>query len=138
MSVNGGTPRRIKKGLAVFFGMAEGDDISLCEKLAYKTANLRIFADGDGKMNLSAAELGLQILVVPNFTLNADTKKGHRPSFIAAAKPETAKPAFELFVQRLKEQGLAGVVQGEFGADMEVEIINDGPITIVMDTVEWK
>jgi D-tyrosyl-tRNA(Tyr) deacylase len=137
VSVNGGVPRRIKKGLAVLFGMAAGDDISLCEKLAHKTANLRVFADSEGKMNLSAAELGLEVLAVPNFTLYADTKKGHRPSFIAAARPETAKPAFEFFVQKLKEQGLANVQRGEFGADMTVEIINDGPVTIVMDTREW-
>ena len=137
VSVDGGEPRKVGKGLAVLFGAAEGDDIALAEKLAYKTANLRIFSDDEGKINRSAVELGLEVLAVPNFTLHADTKKGHRPSFISAARPELAKPAFELFVRKLKEQGLAGVVQGEFGADMKVEIVNDGPVTIVMDTEQW-
>lgn len=138
VSVNGGEPRKIGKGLVCLFGAGVVDDITLAAKLAHKTANLRIFDDEDGRMNCSAVEMKLEVLAVPNFTLFADTKKGLRPSFIAAACHAVAKPAFDLFVQKLKEQGLRGVEHGEFGSDMRVEIINDGPVTIIMDTEDWK
>lgn len=139
MSIAGGPPRSIGRGLAVLLGVGTEDRLEQADKLAYKTANLRIFADREGKMNLSAARLGLEVLVVPNFTLCADTQKGLRPSFAGAAEREVACPAFERFVKALKAQpGLGGVQCGEFGADMKLAVVNDGPVTIIMDTGEWE
>lgn len=137
VSVNGGPSRAIGKGLVCLFGAGEGDDLSLVDKLAHKTACLRVFEDEQGKMNLSAVELGLDLLVVPNFTLYADTKKGLRPSFTGAADPAFASPAFDLYVEKLRAYSLGRIVTGEFGADMRVDIVNDGPVTIIMDTGEW-
>ena len=135
VSVNGGSPRAIGRGLAILLGVGEGDRPEQADKLAYKAANLRIFADSEGKMNLSAAQLGLEILVVPNFTLYADTKKGLRPSFAGAAGEEIARPAFERFMEALKAQpGLGGVRCGVFGADMKLALVNDGPVTIIMES----
>ena len=108
------------------------------EKLAQKCAGLRIFEDAGGKLNVSAEELGCEALVVSNFTLYGDTKKGKRPSFIAAAKPPLSVEAYEAFVAELRKTGLARVETGEFGADMKVTLTNDGPVTIVIDTDEWK
>lgn len=134
VSVNNGPGHGIGRGLVILFGAGSGDQPELADKLAYKAANLRIFPDGEGKMNLSAAQLGLEILAVPNFTLYADTKKGLRPSFADAAGQEIAEPAFRLFVAALKAlPGLGDVQQGEFGADMKLALVNDGPVTIVME-----
>ncbi len=135
--VNGDAPREIGRGLVCLFGAGEGDEIALADKLAYKTANLRIFEDDNGKMNLSAVELRYDVLAVPQFTLYADTKKGLRPSFTAAADPAVARPAFERFVAELGKAVTGKVACGEFGADMQVALINDGPVTIIMDTKEW-
>ncbi len=112
--------------------------LDVCEKLAQKCAGLRIFEDAGGKLNVSAEELGCEALVVSNFTLYGDTKKGKRPSFIAAAKPPLSVEAYEAFVAELRKTGLARVETGEFGADMKVTLTNDGPVTIVIDTDEWK
>ena len=102
-------------------------------------AGLRIFADDEGKLNRSAVELGYSVLVVSNFTLYGDTSRGKRPSFIHAAKGETAKSAYDAFLQELMNaQGLKDVQHGEFGADMQVSLVNDGPVTIIIDTDEWK
>lgn len=106
--------------------------------MAEKCAQLRIFDDAEGKLNLSCAEVGGSALVVSQFTLYADTKKGRRPSFIAAAKPPLSVDCYEEFVRLIKGQGLQAVQTGEFGAEMEVEIINDGPVTVLLDTDEWK
>lgn len=130
--------REIGPGLVILLGVREGDDIALCQKLAEKCAQLRIFDDADGKLNLSCAEVGGSALVVSQFTLYADTKKGRRPSFIAAAKPPLSVDCYEEFVRLIKNQGLKAVQTGEFGAEMEVEIINDGPVTVLLDTDEWK
>lgn len=138
VSVDGGASRSIGKGLVCLFGAGEGDDLSLVEKLAHKTANLRVFEDAQGKMNLSAVELGLDILAVPNFTLYADTKKGLRPSFTGAADPAFAASAFTLFLEKLGAYSLGKIEAGEFGADMRVDIVGDGPVTIIMDTKEWQ
>lgn len=127
-------PLTIQRGLVCLFGAGVGDNDSMAAQLAYKTANLRIFADENGKMNRSAVDLGLDILAVPNFTLYADTKKGLRPSFIKAADPAFAKPAFEAYVKALRGYPLGTVVAGQFGATMRVEIVNDGPVTILVDT----
>lgn len=138
VSVDGGERRAIARGLCVLFGAKEGDEMGIIPKLAEKTAKLRIFTDEGGKMNLCAAEIGGGVLVVPNFTLFADTKKGNRPSFIAAARPEFASAAFEAYLAELKKYEWGAFAAGEFGADMLVTIENDGPVTIIMDTEEWS
>lgn len=136
--VNGGTPRSIGPGLVILLGVRDGDDPAIIPKLANKCAGLRIFNDDEGKLNRSAVELGYSALVVSNFTLYGDTSRGKRPSFIRAAKGEPARAAYEAFLKELSAQGLAEVQHGEFGADMQVSLVNDGPVTIVMDTDEWK
>lgn len=137
VTINGGEVRTIGQGLVVFLGVRDTDTLDMCPKLAEKCAHLRIFEDDEGKMNLSAVELGYEVLVIPNFTLYADTKKGKRPSFIAAAKPPLSVEGYEEFVRLMKTHGLAGVATGEYGAHMQVDVRNDGPITIVIDTEEW-
>lgn len=136
--VNGGAPRAIGRGLVILLGVRDTDTLAICPKLAQKCAGLRIFEDAQGKLNLSAEELGLEALVVSNFTLYGDTKKGKRPSFLAAAKPPLAVDAYEAFTAELRKTRLAAVQTGEFGADMQVTLTNDGPVTIVIDTDEWK
>ena len=136
--VNGGTPRSIGPGLMILLGVRDGDDPAIIPKLANKCAGLRIFNDDEGKLNRSAVELGYSALVVSNCTLYGDTSRGKRPSFIRAAKGEPARAAYEAFLKELSAQGLAEVQHGEFGADMQVSLVNDGPVTIVMDTDEWK
>lgn len=136
--VNGGAPRSIGPGLMILLGVRDGDDPAIIPKLANKCAGLRIFNDDEGKLNRSAVELGYSALVVSNFTLYGDTSRGKRPSFIRAAKGELALAAYEAFLKELSAQGLAEVQHGEFGADMQVSLVNDGPVTIVMDTDEWK
>ena len=137
VTVNGGGARVIGPGLVLLVGIKDTDTLALAPKLAEKCAHLRIFADEEGKLNRSAAELGYSALVVSNFTLYANTKKGKRPSFIAAAKPPLAVDAYELFLAELEKQGLKEVKHGEFGADMQVSLVNDGPVTILLDTDEW-
>lgn len=136
--VNGGAPRSIGPGLMILLGVRDGDDPAIIPKLANKCAGLRIFNDDEGKLNRSAVELGYSALVVSNFTLYGDTSRGKRPSFIRAAKGEPARAAYEAFLKELSAQGLAEVQHGEFGADMQVSLVNDGPVTIVVDTDEWK
>lgn len=138
VTLSTGERREIGAGLMVLFGAGAGDELALCQKLAEKTAKLRIFSDGDGKMNLSALDLGLEALVVSQFTLFADSKKGNRPSFIGAAPPAFANEAYEEYVAQLKAQGIKTVKTGEFGDDMLVSIENDGPVTIILDTEEWQ
>ena len=136
--VNGGAPRTIGPGLVILLGVKDTDTLELVPRLAEKCAGLRIFNDDEGKLNRSAVELGYSALVVSNFTLYGDTSRGKRPSFIRAAKGEPARAAYEAFLKELSAQGLAEVQHGEFGADMQVSLVNDGPVTIVMDTDEWK
>ena len=128
VTVNGGPARSIGPGLVILLGVRETDDPAVIPKLAEKCAHLRIFEDEAGKLNRSAAELGYEALVVSNFTLYGDTSRGKRPSFTHAARPDLAVPC----------QGLRGVQHGEFGADMQIRLCNDGPVTIVIDTDEWK
>jgi len=135
--VNGGAPRSIGPGLVILLGVRDTDTLTIVPKLAEKCAGLRIFSDSEGKLNLSAKELGHSALVVSNFTLYGNTKKGMRPSFIAAAKPPLSVDAYELFVAELQKH-LPEVQHGEFGADMQLTLCNDGPVTIVIDTDEWK
>ena len=138
VTVNGGPARAIGPGLVILLGVRETDDPAIIPKLAEKCANLRIFEDDAGKLNRSAVELGYEALVVSNFTLYGDTAKGKRPSFSHAAKADLAVPCYEQFLAEIGRQGLKGVQHGEFGADMQVRLVNDGPVTIVIDTDEWK
>ena len=138
VTVNGGPARSIGPGLVILLGVRETDDPAVIPKLAEKCAHLRIFEDEAGKLNRSAAELGYEALVVSNFTLYGDTSRGKRPSFTHAARPDLAVPCYEQFLAELGSQGLRGVQHGEFGADMQVRLCNDGPVTIVIDTDECK
>jgi D-aminoacyl-tRNA deacylase len=127
----------IKAGLVILLGVGAGDQESDVELLANKIANLRIFADADGKFNLSAIDVNAELLVISQFTLFADARKGRRPSFTDAARPEIAIPLYEKFVEKLRTMGFK-VKTGEFQADMLVEIHNSGPVTIWLDTAELK
>ena len=138
VTVNGGPERAIGPGLVILLGVRDTDDPSIVPKLAEKCAHLRIFEDDAGKLNRSAVELGYEALVVSNFTLYGDTTKGKRPSFIHAAKADLAVPCYEQFLEEMGKQGLKAVQHGEFGADMQIRLLNDGPVTIVIDTDEWK
>ena len=137
VSVNGGEPRAIGPGIVILLGVKDTDTLDIVPKLAEKCANLRVFPDEEGKLNKSAVDLGYSALVVSNFTLYGDTKKGKRPSYVAAAKPPLSVDAYELFLAEMEKQGLKEVKHGEFGADMLVNIANDGPVTIVIDTDQW-
>ncbi len=122
----------IGSGMLVLVGIARGDDRAAAERLAGKIARLRIFDDADGRMNLDLRAANGACLVVSQFTLLADTRRGHRPSFLAAAPPESAVPLYETFLEKLKAEGIP-VAVGRFGARMEVELVNDGPVTLVLD-----
>jgi D-tyrosyl-tRNA(Tyr) deacylase len=131
-----GTDRvSIEKGFVVLLGIARGDTTSDAEFLAEKCAGLRVFEDEQGKMNVCLQDMGGSILVVSQFTLYADAQKGNRPSFSRAARPENAEPLYERFVGRLQETlGAERVRTGIFGAMMEVTIVNDGPVTIIIES----
>ena len=136
--VNGGEPRAIGPGLVILLGVRDTDTLEIVPKLAEKCANLRIFTDENGKLNLSAVSLGYSALVVSNFTLYGDTAKGKRPGFSHAASGPLAVDAYEAFLTEMNKQGLKEVRHGEFGADMQLSLTNDGPVTILIDTDEWK
>jgi D-aminoacyl-tRNA deacylase len=123
----------IGRGLCVLLGVADGDDDAVAARLAAKVAKLRIFANDEGKFDRSLLDVGGEALVVSQFTLVADTAKGNRPSFTAAAPPERAEPIYESFCAELETLGVR-VARGVFGARMDVELVNDGPVTIVLDT----
>ncbi len=124
----------IEKGFVALVGITHTDTQAEAALLAKKTANLRVFEDADGKMNLSALDVAAGILVVSQFTLYADSSKGRRPSFTDAARPEQAAPLVEYYAQQLRAEGIQRVEQGIFGAMMQVTIHNDGPVTIILDT----
>ncbi len=123
------------KGLLILIGITHSDDKSAAEFLAEKSANLRIF-EQDGKMNISLLDIGGDCIVVPNFTLYSDCRRGRRPSFTDAAKPDVANDLFLHFCDTLESIGVKNVGRGEFGADMKVELAGDGPVTIILDTAE--
>jgi D-tyrosyl-tRNA(Tyr) deacylase len=125
---------RIQHGLLVFVGVEDADTEADVEWLAAKLAKLRIFADADGKMNADLAEVNGRLLVVSQFTLHAKTKKGNRPSYIRAAHPDHAIPLYEAFVRACARETGTDVETGEFGAAMEVDLLNDGPVTLWLDT----
>lgn len=138
VSVDGKTVGECKNGYMLLFGAAEGDTVADAELLARKTANLRVFCDENDKMNRSILDIDGEILAISQFTLLADVKKGNRPSFIKAMEPEKANELYELFCERLRAEGVKKVAQGVFGADMQVSLVNDGPVTIIYDTEIWK
>ncbi|WP_392437613.1 D-aminoacyl-tRNA deacylase [Cruoricaptor ignavus] len=133
--VDGKIVGEISKGLLLLIGVHQDDDESDADWLVQKILNLRIFSDDAGKVNLSVKDISAEILCVSQFTLLADYKKGHRPSFISAARPEKAVPLFEYFKSVLAKSGLK-IQSGIFGADMKVSLTNDGPVTIVMESKE--
>jgi D-tyrosyl-tRNA(Tyr) deacylase len=133
VTVAGGRISHIGPGLLVLVGVADGDAEPEADWLAEKTAGLRIMSDEDEKMNLSVRDTGGAILAVSQFTLLADTRKGKRPSFVKAAAPEEATRLFDYFCARLRSAGVATVETGRFGAMMDVHLVNDGPVTIVLE-----
>lgn len=137
VSVDGEIKGSIAKGYNILLGVMEGDTENQAELLAGKVAKLRVFEDENGKMNKSILDIGGEILVISQFTLCADIKKGNRPSFTDSAAPEEANRLYEFFCSKLIENGIGKVETGVFAADMLVSIENDGPVTIVMDTDIW-
>jgi len=132
VTVAGRATGEIGRGLLLLVGFREGDGDAEVEWMAEKVAGLRVFADEEGKMNLSVEEAGGALLVVSQFTLYGDARRGRRPSFVGAAAPEVAEPLYERFVRSLRERDLQ-VRTGEFGAMMEVELVNDGPVTLILE-----
>ena len=132
LKVNGRLVSEIGRGLVVFFGVKVGDGEQQAQKCAEKIAALRIFEDGEGKMNRSVKDVGGEVLFVSQFTLYGDARKGNRPSFTEAERPERANVLYEYAAERLREQGLT-VKLGVFGADMQISQCNDGPVTIVYE-----
>ncbi len=127
----------IRHGLLALVGVAQGDGREEALRLARKCAELRIFADEEGKFNLSLLDVGGEALVVSQFTLLADTRKGRRPSFVAAAAPAAAEPLVEAFAEAMREAGVP-TQTGRFGAMMAVELVNDGPVTVTLDSEELE
>lgn len=136
VSVDDKVVAEIGPGYVILLGVTHDDGPAEAKKLAEKTAHLRVFEDGQGKMNLSALDTGAEILVVSQFTLFANAKKGRRPSFTQAAPPEMAEPLVDQFAGYLRSLGITKVESGIFGARMLVHIENDGPVTIILDTEE--
>ena len=133
VSVAGEQISEIGSGLLLLVGIARGDGEAKVDWLAEKVTGLRVFADAEGRMNLDVHESGGEILAVSQFTLLANTRKGKRPSFVDAAPPEEAERLFDYFCQQLREAGVASVETGSFGAMMQVTLVNDGPVTIVLE-----
>ena len=138
MTVAGEEVSSIGPGLLLLVGVAQGDGKTEADWLAEKVAGLRIFNDEAGKMNLSVRDTGGEVLAVSQFTLLADTRTGKRPSFIEAAAPEEAEPLFDYFCERLRASGVESVKTGRFGAMMDVALVNDGPVTIVLERQERR
>lgn len=138
VSVDGKAVGEIGKGFNVLLGVVEGDTDEQAILLAGKIARLRVFEDENGKMNLGVNDVGGEILTISQFTLCADCKKGNRPSFTLSAAPDEANRLYELFCSELSANGVRNVEKGIFGADMAVDIANDGPVTIMLDTDIWR
>lgn len=126
----------IGRGLLILLGITAEDGREQCEYLAEKAANLRIFTDEEDKMNLSLLDTGGEALVVSQFTLYGDCRKGRRPAFVSAARPEQAEPLYRYFTDCIRRAGVSRVETGEFGAHMQVSLVNDGPVTIWLDSAE--
>ena len=134
VTIDGKVKSAIGPGMMILLGIEEADNEEDVEWLCAKLSKLRIFSDENDAMNLDINQIGGSFLVVSQFTLHAMTKKGNRPSFIRAARPEQAIPLYELFIKRLHEVSGREVLTGEFGAMMDVELVNDGPVTIIIDS----
>lgn len=134
VTIDGSVHGKIKHGLVILAGIEHEDTQADADWLVGKLINLRIFSDSEGKMNLSIQDINGQFLIISQFTLHASTKKGNRPSYIQAARPETAIPLYEYFIVKLKAESRLPVETGVFGADMQVQLMNDGPVTIWMDS----
>lgn len=133
VTVDGEVTGEIGKGFLVLLGVAEGDSAEDARYMAQKIAGLRVFEDPEGKMNLGLTDVGGEMLVVSQFTLLGDCRKGRRPSFIAAARPETANALYQEFVKAVEGQGI-NVGTGRFQVHMDVELVNDGPVTLLLDS----
>jgi D-tyrosyl-tRNA(Tyr) deacylase len=131
------TVGEIGPGLLALVGVREGDETVEAMRLATKTAELRIFPDDEGRFNRSLLEAGGEVLIVSQFTLYADTRRGRRPSFLAAARPEVAEPLVEVYAQALEASGI-NVARGRFGAHMQVELVNEGPVTVIIDSEDFE
>lgn len=134
VKINGEVKGSIEQGILILLGIEQEDDQDDADYLIQKISQLRIFSDQEGKMNLSIADVHGGFLIISQFTLHASTKKGNRPSYIRAARPEQAIPLYQYFIDQLKKTSQLSVETGEFGADMKVSLINDGPVTILMDS----
>ena len=134
VEVLGKDTRSIGQGIVVLLGVMEGDTQKDADLLAKKIAQMRIFTDDAGKMNLSLEQVGGSALVVSNFTLGGDWRSGRRPSFIRSARPEQAIPLYEYFMEQLGQYEIQSIQTGEFGADMKLHLVNDGPVTLMMDS----
>ena len=135
VTIDGVVTGKIGRGLLILLGVAPGDTSAHCKKLADKILGLRIFADENSKMNCSLSDVGGEVLVVSQFTLYGDCRKGRRPSFVKAAPPDIAIPLYEQFLRECEALGFQPQ-HGEFGADMDVESVNSGPVTLIIDTDE--
>ncbi len=136
VKIDGKIVGKCKKGFMILLGVQQGDTRQDADKLLKKIPYLRIFEDENGKMNLSLLDVGGSALIISQFTLLADCSHGRRPSFINSANPQEANALYEYFIQGMKDSGVKDVQTGEFGADMKVELLNDGPVTIILDSKE--
>lgn len=136
VEIEGVIKGKCNSGFLVLLGIKTGDTEKEADFLANKVANLRVFSDENDKMNLSLLDIKGEALVISNFTLYADCSHGRRPNFLNAEKPNRANPLYEYFCRKLTEAGVQSVEKGEFGADMKVSLLNDGPVTILLDTQE--
>ena len=135
VTINRNEERSIGNGLLVFLGVTHADTLKDAEWLCGKIARMRIFNDALGQMNLSLLETGGELLIISQFTLHASSRKGNRPSYIAAARPETAEPLYRQSISLFQELLPGKVKSGEFGADMLISLVNDGPVTIILDSI---
>jgi D-aminoacyl-tRNA deacylase len=133
VDIGGNSTAKIGKGLVIFLGIRSGDSATDLEWMADKIIHLRIFPDGDGKMNISLADIDGEMLIISQFTLHGDCRKGRRPGFSAAAPPEIAEPLYNQFIEEVRGRGIL-VATGTFQADMAVDLVNDGPVTILLDS----
>jgi D-tyrosyl-tRNA(Tyr) deacylase len=138
VTIEGAVAGSIGKGFVILLGVNDSDTEQDADALVKKLVGLRVFNDEEGKMNLSCGEVGGQYLVISQFTLYASAKKGNRPSFIDAARPDKAIPLYEYFVSELRKHSSSIVETGEFGADMKVSLVNDGPVTIIIESADGK
>ena len=138
VKVDGNIIGKIDKGFLVLIGIKVGDTKEQADYLVKKLCNLRVFSDENDKMNLALADVNGSVLVISNFTLCADCSHGRRPNFMAAARPDTADPLYEYFCKKMHDNGIERVEKGIFGADMKVSLVNDGPVTIEINTKDLK